>query len=629
MIFLTSWGKLTTRTWLQFRFLISSPLEARIFAANSIVNGSFCKRPFCHEVGERVAVVNSVNSIWPFVNNKLPNMEITEGVSVQPVVTDNAEGSSKGTEDVEFIDTTNCKEVTDVNQKDSPVNQNSFSTGSFTQEQVSSFSNSEMESAQHSSEDSCTLAAESDEVTGESPNLFSPELVNSEGDFVSGEFSHDATVETESSQSFHIVRDEQDSDLNGDDDSLGLNTLFDEGLQCTNLASSQSVAQGRPKPRQRKLKKRDFNEQGLHCDDESLGLENLFNEDLQQRDAARWATQNKLKSSTQRKRDKRKRKRKLSSLSDDNEDTDLASTSANKDDSTSSKPKKKPKKIMPNHFVAMRVANPQIHSGVKIVQDSIITHNEKLKPALVPLATLHLTLLVVHLEDDEQIQKATDILHLCRASLEPFMQNSTLTLNFSGLDHFRHQVLFVKLCGEERIATLNSVANIVRETFTKEGIPSTDSRDFNPHLTVMKLTRSPKLRKKGVKKIPVESYTSWVDFSFGEETVSTLHLCSMNTKDKDGFYKCLATVQFESGNEQDSESAPEPECNVKALESNVGDIGKKHQEAITSSLHGETETFTVGDNIKDREFQMSDEDDSCVINEEDSCVVDDDSHISD
>jgi len=480
------------------------------------------------------------------------------------------------------------------------------------------------------------LAAETDEVTGESPNLFSPKRVNSEGDFVSGKLSHDATVESKSRQSFHIVRDEQDSDLNGDDDSLGLNTLFDEGLQCTDLASSQSVAQGRPKPRQRKRKKRDLiNEQGLHCDDESLGLENLFNEDLQRRDAARWATQNKLKSSRQRKRDKRKRKRKLSSLSDDNEDTDLASTSANKDDSTSSKPKKKPKKIIPNHFVAVRVSNPQIHSGVKIVQDSIITHNEKLKPALVPLATLHLTLLVVHLEDDEQIQKATDILHLCRASLEPFMQNSTLTLNFSGLDHFRHQVLFVKLCGEERIATLNSVTNIVRETFTKEGIPSTDSRDFNPHLTVMKLTRSPKLRKKGVKKIPVESYTSWVDFSFGEETVSTLHLCSMNTKDKDGFYKCVATVQFESGNEQDSESAPEPgnaqlaECNIKALESNVGDIGKEHQEAITSSLHGETETFTVGDNIKDRESQMSDEDGSCVIDEEDSCVVDNNSHISD
>lgn len=48
---------------------------------------------------------------------------------------------------------------------------------------------------------------------------------------------------------------------------------------------------------------------------------------------------------------------------------------------------------------------------------------------------------------------------------------------------------------------VKSVENIIRETFTKEGIPSTDSRKFNPHLTVMKLSDDPMCRRKGITKI--------------------------------------------------------------------------------------------------------------------------------
>lgn len=316
----------------------------------------------------------------------------------------------------------------------------------------------------------------------------------------------------------------------------------------------------------------------MHCNDESFGLETLFDEDLHHNDAARWIGQS-IAKTKQKKREKRKRKLQLNALSDDDDDTDIPSGS--KDDGLLPKGKKKPKKIMPNFFLAIRVSNPQIHSAIKIVQDSITTYNEKLTPALIPLATLHLTLMVIHLENDEQIQKAKEVLNQCKISLDPILQNSALTITFSGLDHFNHQVLYVKALGGEEI--LKSVVNIVRETFTKEGIPSTDRREFSPHLTVMKLSRKPMLRRKGIKKIPEESYVSWVDMSFGEESVNSLHLCSMNKKkEKDGFYKCEATVTF---NDAANEPASTETGNTigEGDEAQENSIGYVEQEATSSS----------------------------------------------
>ena len=332
---------------------------------------------------------------------------------------------------------------------------------------------------------------------------------------------------------------DKDVFFSDESDSFGLGTLFCESQRCRNDDMGKES-----QPNQSSNKAGDIGNRRELSGDESLGLENLFDEDFHRKDAMRPRAPK--QTSKQSKRARRKRKRKAGGIDDDDDDKAIGgSESLNNADTPSLK--KKPKKIVPNYFVAIRVSNPDIHAGVKIVQDSLVTHNKRLKDALIPLETLHLTLLVVHLQDNEQILKAAGIMNQCQASLEPILQNGALTLTFSGLDHFGHQVLFVKLGGEEELVLLNSVANIIRETFEKEGIPSTDSRDFIPHLTVMKLSRSPKLRKKGVKKIPVESYTNWVNFKFGEDSVNALYLCSMNDKkDEQGFYKSVASLHFPS-----------------------------------------------------------------------------------
>lgn len=654
MLILTARGRLSgTRLQLnvlrldpsivRFRSLHCKPLEKRSVVVGKLVNRGFCGRKFSHpQLESRAVVISSINTVWPLINKRVSiYMEKTEDRSVEPAISATVECFMKGTQDLKPTYMTN--EVSGVNHKDLSVNQSSFSAASFSQEQYSpSSSNNDMKMAQcvstemsvsHNksvlfSDDSryvnspdascskgglinrnmksdlhlrkaCVQPKGTDQSPSDSPNLNLPELVNeSDGKFNATELGDDETVYIENSWSFlQSGFDEDDSDQVSDGDSLGLDTLFDESHQCT--AETLGVTQGKMRTRKRKS---NHCKQGLVCDEETFGLENLFDEDLQCRNTTTHGKPQSKLTTRQRNREKRKRKKQSSGLSE-NDNLDTENTSESHDNSSAT-PKKKPKKIVPNYFVAIRVSNPHIHSGVKIVQDSIVAQNEKIKPALIPLATLHLTLLVVHLDDDKQIQKAIDILHGCRSSLEPILLNSALRLNFSGLDQFRHQLLFVKVDGEEEIATLKSVADIIRETFAKEGIPSTDSRDFNPHLTVMKLTRSPKLRKKGIRKIPAESYSSWIDLSFGEEPVRALHLCSMNAKDKDGFYKCVTSLRFESDTKQDTEvysgpgSVPKDNSGSN-LENNIQDVTKQQDANATSTLPCSTDSGTVGGKVVD------------------------------
>lgn len=516
--------------------LSCNPSELGSIAVDSLMNRDFFACLFSHSQS-RYGVL-SVLVILGSINPIFPLVSSNVNLEKmeQEINSENFESSMKSIQDEVSLDAT--EDAMGVTQKYIPANQDSFHVDSFTQEKILSNSECEIKSNQYFSEH------------GE--EMFPSEA----GDGVSG---------PQTKQEKQIADTEclqKSENQKNNDESFRLDTLFDD-----------------------------------NCDDESFGLDTLFDEDLQCRDAARWTTKSKAKNK-QRKQEKRKRKQLRNVLSDDDDDTDEAS--ASKDDHLSLKGKKKPKRIMPNYFLAIRVSNPQIHSGVKIIQDSITMHNERLTPALIPLATLHLTLMVMHLENAEQIQKATEVLNQCRTSLEPILRNSALKLTFLGLGHFQHQVLYVKLFGEQQMKVLESVVNIVRETFTKEGIPSTDSREFSPHLTVMKLSRSPNMRKNGIKKIPEESYANWVDMSFGEEPVNALHLCAMNKKkEKDGFYKCIATLTFDDAASEPSPIEPENAITegIAAQGSHTRDASMV-QEATTSTC--DKENVAVEENIEER-----------------------------
>ena len=213
------------------------------------------------------------------------------------------------------------------------------------------------------------------------------------------------------------------------------------------------------------------------------------------------------------------------------------------------------------HFVAIPVSNKGLLSHVQTVQKKVVSREEfkRLKPALIPVKTLHLTLLAIHLNSENkkrEIEKADKILQQCRTKiLKDVLPSGAFTLKFKDLDFTfperdKPWLRYMKPFGEEGIQKLEKVYDEVRKTFTERGFPPTDpKRKFHPHVTIINLNNDRNLQKEGISIIPEESFSTCEepDLDFGEEQVRSLHLYEMGWKEaEDGslFYNCVAKTDF-------------------------------------------------------------------------------------
>ena len=95
-------------------------------------------------------------------------------------------------------------------------------------------------------------------------------------------------------------------------------------------------------------------------------------------------------------------------------------------------------------------------------------------------------------------------------------------------------------------------SDTVEKCFSDYNLVSTGERGFKPHLTVMKLSRAPSLRKKGVRRIKSELYKVHSNQVFGEQVLEGLQLCSINKpKTVEGYYCKAAEVLFGDPGELD------------------------------------------------------------------------------
>ncbi|KAM9782905.1 A-kinase anchor protein 7 [Neosynchiropus ocellatus] len=220
---------------------------------------------------------------------------------------------------------------------------------------------------------------------------------------------------------------------------------------------------------------------------------------------------------------KRKRKRGESGARvDSEEDTEM---------------KKKKEVQRPNYFVSIPIINPQIKSAVMEVQEAVLQLEPRLAKAMIPVPTLHITLLVTHLSNQEQVQRAASVLAEIEPSLVELLGGRDLVLPFSGISHFRKEVVFVGLAPGQHRHTLDSLAGLLRGCFEQHGLLRGDERGFEPHLTIMKLSRASKLKSQGLKRVDPALYSNYTNRCFGDQTVERLDLCSMlKKKQPDGYY---------------------------------------------------------------------------------------------
>ncbi|MGH0134286.1 UNVERIFIED_CONTAM: hypothetical protein FKN15_009542 [Acipenser sinensis] len=131
--------------------------------------------------------------------------------------------------------------------------------------------------------------------------------------------------------------------------------------------------------------------------------------------------------------------------------------------------------------------------GIEAIQDVIIQKDHRFSKAMIPAGTLHITLLVTYL-GNEEVSMAVCAMTEMKDTLLDILQEKELVLPFRGIGHFRSEVAFVQMAEGEHVTTLRKIAETLKKRFEEKGILVTDSKAFKPHLTFMKLSKAPKLR---------------------------------------------------------------------------------------------------------------------------------------
>ncbi|XP_063089555.1 A-kinase anchoring protein 7 isoform X3 [Cavia porcellus] len=225
------------------------------------------------------------------------------------------------------------------------------------------------------------------------------------------------------------------------------------------------------------------------------------------------------------------------------------------------KRKKKHEDYQPNYFLSIPITNQKITGGIKTLQSTIIQQDKRLAKAMVGDGSFHVTLLVMQLLNEDEVNIGVDALLELKPSVEDVLQGRRLILPFHGIDTFGNHVGFVKLAEGDHVSPLLEIAEIAKRTFQEKGVLAGDSRGFKPHLTFMKLSKAPWLRKhadksvlKGVKQIDPKWYETFINHEFGEETLYRIDLCSMEKKKQsNGYYHCESSIMVgdKNGGEPD------------------------------------------------------------------------------
>ncbi|GAB1602919.1 uncharacterized protein LOC115211903 [Argonauta hians] len=204
---------------------------------------------------------------------------------------------------------------------------------------------------------------------------------------------------------------------------------------------------------------------------------------------------------------------------------------------------------VPNYFISIQFSDREISTNLKDVQKSIMKKNGNYSLAVVPLHSLHMTLAVMHLGGESDIDQAKDALDRSGAKLVPKYKDVVLKLPLQGLGNFRNSVVFAKVQPGDHIVKLEEIVEEIQAQFFDKGLVKEES-NFKPHVTVMKLSRvGKKLTKKtGLKKIYPDVYDEYIDAYFGCQPVMSIQLCSMlKPKGISGYYHVEHEIKFGTG----------------------------------------------------------------------------------
>eukprot|EP00794_Sanderia_malayensis_P015438 gene15438-17014_t len=247
------------------------------------------------------------------------------------------------------------------------------------------------------------------------------------------------------------------------------------------------------------------------------------------------------------------------------------------------------KNKLPNYFLAIRIDDDIICKEAEKFQDSVVEQESLFKHVLVNPSTLHITFLVMRIDNDHDMQNAKQALHEYSDELQKIYRQSTKGLVFKGLGNFGNKVVFMKIEDKSPVLeSLQTMFQLLKESYDSKSIELSDNGEgrFKPHVTLMKMSKNfGRMRKNGIKKIDNKFTRNYEDHNFGTQTFSEILLCSMlDKKDSSGFYNVVdrlnltglevigETVAYKMDKEKEIDKMAELEEMDRIIEEEVVDM---------------------------------------------------------
>uniref|UniRef100_A0A8C4S1E8 Uncharacterized LOC114653419 n=2 Tax=Erpetoichthys calabaricus TaxID=27687 RepID=A0A8C4S1E8_ERPCA len=211
----------------------------------------------------------------------------------------------------------------------------------------------------------------------------------------------------------------------------------------------------------------------------------------------------------------------------------------------------KPVRKRPNYFVSIPIKDKQILEKIGDIQKMMISKEKVLKKALISAEKLHLTILVANLKNEDDVKRASCALLQCRGQIEEILKGRLPQMTFHGIGHFHSKVLYVKMTDTEQ-PTLHEVSEAVKRSFENLDINISGSKEFKPHLTILKLSKVPALKQRRLK---AALYKEYEEVAFGTELFNRIDLCSMHKKEASGAYVCNGSLLLDFSSNASADTA--------------------------------------------------------------------------
>lgn len=200
-------------------------------------------------------------------------------------------------------------------------------------------------------------------------------------------------------------------------------------------------------------------------------------------------------------------------------------------------------KMRPNHFLCVRITNPDILEGVAAMQDALLEAEPHYAQCCIPPVSLHVTICTLGLDSLEQIASACQMLRDNKEQLRE-LGKAGIRLKIEKVDNFYKRVLYGKV---KHGSDFDEFVLAIKSMLSEAGVSIRDNYEYVPHMTIMKTSR-PVSRLLHTKDISPAIYEGFLDMDFGEQLIDGVHLCPMTEeRGSDGFYNCLESVTFDIG----------------------------------------------------------------------------------